>query len=156
MCFSELDSFIHLSLMLSAAILSMKSKGPDYRIWSGSLSSGGRDDQGGRIWTRASRALGPNLSGNFTKNSSTMSPLFSGNLERGSPSPTILFFIPGLMTSRDVTVTVLPSRVGALMVQPHRAWREGEKTKRKKINFCLHSSLLLFWFTYNILAWNGK
>lgn len=77
--------------------------------------------QGGRTCIRASRVFCATLSGNFTANSSTMSPLLSGHLDRGSPSPTTLFFMPGLMTSRDVTVMVRPSSVGALIEHPHRA-----------------------------------
>lgn len=72
----------------------------------------------------ASRVLRPSLSGNVTVKSKIMSPLFSGNLDRGRPSPTILFFIPGLTMSLEVTVTVRPSRVGALTVHPHSACRK--------------------------------
>lgn len=82
---------------------------------------------GGRTCLSASRVFWPSLSGNLTVKSRIMSPLFSGHLDRGSPSPTIRFFIPGLTTSLEVTVMVRPSSVGALTVHPHSACREDGK-----------------------------
>lgn len=70
-----------------------------------------------------SRALWLSLSGNLTSYSTMRSPLRSGRLGYGSPSPLTRRFIPGSAMS-VVTLTVLPSRVGAFTVQPHRAWEE--------------------------------
>lgn len=81
----------------------------------------------------ASRVLWPSFSGNFTEKSKIMSPLFSGHFDRGSPSPTIRFFIPGLTTSLEVTVMVRPSSVGALTVHPHNACRETGRDGENKV-----------------------
>ena len=64
-----------------------------------------------------------NLSGNFTSNSTTRSPRRSGVLGKGSPSPVMRLFMPGRMISCTVTETDRPSSVGALTVQPQRAWK---------------------------------
>lgn len=81
----------------------------------------------------ASRVLWPSFSGNFTEKSKIMSPLFSGHFDRGSPSPTIRFFIPGLTTSLEVTAMVRPSSVGALTVHPHNACRETGRDGENKV-----------------------
>lgn len=78
-----------------------------------------------------SRALWLSLSGNLTSYSTMRSPRRSGRLGYGSPSPEMRRFIPGCTMSVMVTVTVLPSRVGACTTQPHRAWWEQMEDRRR-------------------------
>lgn len=63
-------------------------------------------------------------SGNTTWNSTNRSPRWAEFLARGSPSPISLLTEPGLMTSLQGTGFVCPSRVGALIVHPHNAYRK--------------------------------
>lgn len=82
------------------------------------------NQQYGNISLKADFCIGDILLGNLMLNRTIKSPLLSGCLGKGSPSPGILFSMPGFKTSPHERVLYWPGNiVGICSVHPTSAYK---------------------------------